>query len=142
MIIFGVDNSSSSHADNRKNNYIILGEGPTFGINGCFGLPEKAFSINFTKASTKFCLSLHFKAHNSYLFVNEKEIFKFKADNKNVKYSTRFCLGSVCDGFSPTESREAPLNGSVYDFSVDYNSIDKSDILNIHMYLITKSNIK
>ena len=24
-----------------------------------------------------------------------------------------------------TESREVPLNGNMYDFSVDYNSIDK-----------------
>ena len=27
-------------------------------------------------------------------------------------------------------------------FSVDYNSIDKSDILNIHKYLMTKNNMK
>ena len=31
VIIFGVDNSSSSHADNLKNNFSILGEGDTFG---------------------------------------------------------------------------------------------------------------
>ena len=30
----------------------------------------------------------------------------------------------------------------MYDFSVDYNSIDKSDILNIHKYLMTENNIK
>ena len=34
VIIFGVDNISSFHADNRKNNFLVLGEGPTFGING------------------------------------------------------------------------------------------------------------
>ena len=27
-------------------------------------------------------------------------------------------------------------------FSIDYNSIDKSDILNIHKYLMTKNNMK
>ena len=27
-------------------------------------------------------------------------------------------------------------------FSMDYNSIDKSDILNIHKYLMTKNNMK
>ena len=27
----------------------------------------------------------------------------------------------------------------MYDFSVDYNSIKKSDILNIHNYLMTKN---
>ena len=73
VIIFGVDSSSSSHVDNRKNNFLILGLGPTFGINGSFGSPEKIFSINFTKANTKFCLSLHYNVDNSYLFVNEKK---------------------------------------------------------------------
>ena len=34
--------------------------------------------------------------------------------------------------FGNTESRKVSLNGNVYDFSVNYNSIDKSDILNIH----------
>ena len=44
--------------------------------------------------------------------------------------------------FSATGSREVSLNGNVYDFSVDYNSIDKSDILNIHKYLMTENNLK
>ena len=34
--IFGVDNNVSSHADNRKNNVLVLGKGPIFGINGSF----------------------------------------------------------------------------------------------------------
>ena len=54
-MIFGVDNSSSSRADNRKNNFLVLGEGPTYGINGSFESPEKKFNINFTKLNTKFC---------------------------------------------------------------------------------------
>ena len=36
VVIFGVDNSSSSHADNRKNSFLVLGVGPTDGINGSF----------------------------------------------------------------------------------------------------------
>ena len=36
-IIFSVDNSSSSHADNYKNKFLLLEEGPNFGINGRFG---------------------------------------------------------------------------------------------------------
>ena len=67
----------------------------------------------------------------SYLFVNGKEVFKFKADNKNINFPTQFCLGSISNGFSTAESRELYLNGNLYDFSVHYNSIDKSDILNI-----------
>ena len=72
VIIFGVDNSSSSHAGNLKNNLLVLGEGDTFGINGSFGAPEKKLSIHFSKANTKFCLSLHYNADNSYFFVNGK----------------------------------------------------------------------
>ena len=48
----------------------------------------------------------------------------------------------MSNGFSATESREVSLNGNVYDFLVDYNSIDKSDKLNIQKYLMAKNNIK
>ena len=141
-IIFGVDNNSSSHADNLKNNFLVLGEGDSFGINGSFGAPEKKFSINFSKANTKVCLSWHYDADNSYLFVKRKEIFKFKADNKNVNFPTQFCLERLSNVFSVTESREVSLNRDVYDFSIGYNSFDKSDKLNIHKYLMTKNNKK
>ena len=113
---FSVDNSSSSHSDNRKNNFLKLAEGQTYVINGSFGSPEKKFSINFTKANADFCLSLHYNADNSYLIVNEKEIFTFKADNKNVNSPTRLCFRSISNGFSVTKSREVSLNGNVYDF--------------------------
>ena len=87
---FGVDNSSSSHIDNLKNNFLILGLGPTFRVNGSFGSPERKFSINFTKANTKFCLSLHCNADHSYLFVNGKETIKFKAHNKDLTFQHDF----------------------------------------------------
>ena len=76
------------------------------------------------------------------MIVNGKFFFKFKADNENINFPTQFCLGSISNGCSATESREISLNGNAYDFSVDYSSIDKSDILNIHKYLMTKNNIK
>ena len=49
---------------------------------------------------------------------------------------------NISDGFSATDSREISLNRNVYDYSVNYNSIDKSDILHIHKYLMTKNDIK
>ena len=33
VLTFSVNNSSSTHANNRKND-LVLGEGPTYGING------------------------------------------------------------------------------------------------------------
>ena len=107
---------------------------------GALAHQKKKFDINFTKSNTKFCLL--YNADNSYLFVNGKEIFKFKVDNKNVNFPTQFCLRSITNGFSATESRDVSLNGNVNDFSVDCNSNGKSDILNIHKNLMTKNNIK
>ena len=127
VTILCVDNSSSSHADNCKNTFLILGEDPTFGINGIFDAPEKKFSINFSKAQTKFSLSLHYNGDNSYFFVNGKEIFIFKANNGNANFAIRFCLRSASDGFHATESRELSLGGNVYDSSVSCDVIDEPD---------------
>ena len=41
VVIFDVDDSSSSHTDNRKNNFLVIGEGPTQGINDSTGTAEK-----------------------------------------------------------------------------------------------------
>ena len=59
VIIVGVDNSSSYHTDNGKNNFLVFGEGPTQSINDSTGAAEKKISIDFSKANTKFCLRLH-----------------------------------------------------------------------------------
>ena len=90
VIVFGFNDTSSSHADNCKNNFLILGEGPTFGIDGSFGSPEKNFSINFTKANTKFGLSLQYNVDNSYLFVNGKEILNLKPTIKMLTFELNF----------------------------------------------------
>ena len=95
VVIFGADNISSSHTDNRKNNFLASVEGPTDDINGSIAAAEKKFSINFSKANTKFCLTLHCNGYNSYFFVNEKEVYKFKEDNKNVNFPAQYCLGSI-----------------------------------------------
>ena len=52
-----------------------------------------------------------------------------------------FCLGSISNTFDYAEAEELSLKGSVYDFSVDYGAIGKSNTLNIHKYLINKNGI-
>ena len=81
IVIFDVDNISSSHADSHNNNFLVLDDGPTYGISGSFGEPEKKFSIDFSKENTKLCLSLYYNGDDSYFSVNGKEIFMFKANN-------------------------------------------------------------
>ena len=65
VAIFGVNNSSSSHAYNPKNNFLLFGAGPTYCINGSFGSPEKKLSINVSKTRTRLCLILHHNGANS-----------------------------------------------------------------------------
>ena len=127
------------NTDNHKNNFLVLGEGDTFGINRSFGAPEKMFCVNFSKAMVKVCLSFHYNCDSRYLFFIGKEIFKFKANNGKVNFSTQFCLGCISNGYGATESREVSLKENVYDFSVNYNAIDKSDILHIHKYFMVKN---
>ena len=58
VVIFGVDNSWSFDTDNREKNFLVLGEGPTYGITGIFCSPEKKLSINFTQRNTKIFFEL------------------------------------------------------------------------------------
>ena len=84
VLIFGVDMSSSSHIDNKKKDILVLGKGPTQGLEHTF-TAEKMYAINFTVTKKKFCLSLHYNGANSYLFVNGTEIVKFK-DSENCRF--------------------------------------------------------
>ena len=93
VIIFGVDMSSSVHVDNKKKDILILGKGPTQGLEHTL-TAEKMYSINFTVTKKKFCLSLHYNGANSYLFVNGTEIIKFKAKDSEI-VATPLCLGNI-----------------------------------------------
>ena len=86
VLIFGVDMSSSSHIDNKKKDILVLGKGPTQGLEHTL-TAEKMYSINFTVTKKKFCFSLHYNEANSYLFVNGTEIYKFKAKDSEIAAS-------------------------------------------------------
>ena len=84
LVIFGADMSSSPHIDNKGKDKLILERGPTQGLSEDSLTAEKMYSINFKVMQKKFCLSLHYNGANSYLFVNGKEIIKFKAKDSIV----------------------------------------------------------
>ena len=50
------------------------------------------YSINFTVTKKKLCLSLHYNGANSYLFVNGRNIYKFKAKDFEIVVRP-LCLG-------------------------------------------------
>ena len=108
VIIFGVDMGSSVHDDNKKKNILILGEGPTQGLDGTTLSAEKKYSINFTVSTRKFCLSLHYNGANSYLFLNGTEIIKFKAKDSEI-VATPLCLENIPKDFSADNMRKTGL---------------------------------
>ena len=137
MLAFGVDMSSSAHIDIKKKNILVLGKRPTQGLEHTL-TAEKMYSINFTVTNRKFCLSLHYNGANSYLFVNGKEIIKFKAKDSEIVASP-LCLGNISKDWSVDNMKKTGFNGYVYDFSVDYDAVAVDDIKNIHKYLIEKN---
>ena len=76
----------------------------------------------------------------SYLFVNGKEIIKFKAKDSEI-VANPLCLGNISEDVSVDNMKKTRLYGYVYDFSVDYRSIVVDKTLAIHKYLMEKNNI-
>ena len=83
VLIFEADMSSSAHIDNKKKDKLVLGEGPTQGLEHTL-TAEKIYSITFAATRKRFCLSLDYNGENSYLFVNGTEIYKFKAKDSKI----------------------------------------------------------
>ena len=131
--------SSSTHINNKKKDILVLGKGPTQGLEHPL-TAEKIYSINLTVTNKKICLTLHYNGANSYLFVNGTEIYKFKAKDSQIA-ATPLCLGNSSKDWSADNMKKTGFNGYVYDFSVDYDATDVDDIKDIHKYLMKKNNI-
>ena len=80
---------------------------------------------------------------NSYLFVNGGEELNFKAKTfDNEMKQNILCLGNLLSDWTPANSRNSGLYGSVYDFAVDYSPVySVGTIYDIHRYLIKKHDI-
>ena len=96
VIIFGVDMSSRVHLDNKEKNILISGDSPAQALDDT---SEKEYSINFTEQQTKFGLSFHYNESNSYIFVNDFEIYKFKAKDFKINLAP-LCFGNISKDFS------------------------------------------
>ena len=112
------------HIDHKNNGILIFGEGPAQGLD------------DTTFYTTKFVLSLHYNGSSSFLSVNATDTYQFEVKNSQIKdYSLR--LGNFSKDFITNNmKKETGLNGVIKLFSVDFNTIDTDDILNIHKYLM------
>ena len=97
---------------------------------------------NFAVTKNKFCLSLLYNEANSYSFVNDTEIYKFKAKDSEI-IATPLCLGNISKDWSTDnmKKKKTGFNRYVNDFSVDYDATDVDDVVDIHKYLMKKHNI-
>ena len=68
--------------------------------------------INFTEHNKTFCLSLHFNLRNSYLFVNIKEIHKFRAKDSEI-VATPLSLENISKDWAVDNRKKTGLNGYV-----------------------------
>ena len=69
IIIFGVNMNSSVHIDNTNIDILILGEGPTQGLDDTTLSVEAKYPINFTQPRKRFVLSLNYNESNSFLSI-------------------------------------------------------------------------
>ena len=131
--------SSLVKIDNRKKDILIFGKRPTEGLKHTLSA-EKMYSINFTVAGKKFCLSLHYNGANSYLFVNGTEVIKFK--NKRFwNCSNSIMLRKHYKKNFWRQHEKDRIKWICLRFSVDYDAVAVDDILDIHNYLMKKNNI-
>ena len=78
VLIFGDDESSLVHANNKANNIYVMADVFVQGINDTTLYADKVYNKNFTQPSKKFVLSLHYNGDDSYLFVNGKQELNVK----------------------------------------------------------------
>ena len=102
-------------------------------INAGVSAAEKKLRTDFSKKKTKFCLSFHYNKNSTYYH---------SITEKKSKLFYSILSWSISENFNSVQSEDVSFRGNVYNFSVNYSGIDKSEILKIHKYLIVKNNIK
>ena len=103
--------TSSAHMDNKKKDILVLGKGPTQWLEYTLAA-EKMYSINFTVTIyiCFFYLSLHYNRANSYLLVNGREIYKFKAKDSEI-VAAPLCLRSISKDWSVDNIKKTGFSG-------------------------------
>ena len=105
VLIFGVHESSLTHANNKNNNISVMGDLFVQGINDTTLYAEKVYSQNFTQPNKKLVLSLHYNGNKSYLIVNGKQELAFRAKNDQMQIA-KLCLGNLSSDWTTAESQK------------------------------------
>ena len=103
--------NSFVHVDNKGKDVLILGEGPTQGLDDTKSTAKAEYPINFTQSKKRFVTqfrkrffkqsrkSLHYKESNSFLIVNATKVYHFKAKDPEIN-DYKLGLGNVTKDFT------------------------------------------
>ena len=120
--------SSSVHVDNKGKDILILGEGPTQGLDDTTLTAEAKYPINFVQSGKRFVLSLHYNGSNSFLFVNATKVYQLKAKSSEIK-DYALCFGNISKDFTINNLKITGLKGVVNFFSFDLILVNGSSYI-------------
>ena len=123
--------------DNKVKYFLILGEGPTQGLDDTTLTAEAKYPINFTQSGKRFVSNLHYDGSSNFWFVNATKMYQLKAKGSEIK-DYALCFGNISKDFTINNMRK-PGKEIVKVFPVDFNPIDTNDILDINKYLIKRT---
>ena len=78
VVIFCLDNSLSVHADNRKKDLLILGEGTTDGLDDTTITAEPEYSVNTSNNRNKVFSVSAINGSQQFLYLYVVKIHQFK----------------------------------------------------------------
>ena len=87
------------HVDSRNKNILVLGEGPTQGLDNATITTEVKYPINFTESGKRFVLRRYYDGSSKCLFVNAVKMYQFKAKDSEIK-SYPSCLSNISKDFT------------------------------------------
>ena len=132
--------SLSVHVDNKNKDILILAEVLPQGLDDFTITAEAKYPINITQSGKYIMLNLHYNGSNSFLFINAVKMYQIKAKDSKIKpYSLCFGNRKTSTYFTIDNIKKTRLKGRAIVFSVDYNAIDTSDILDNHRNLMKET---
>ena len=84
---------------------------------------------------------MHYNGSNSFKVNNGVGIYKFKLKNSEINTS-QLWLSNISKECLVDNMKKSVLYGYKYHFSINYDSSDVDDILDIHKFLIKKHCMK
>ena len=82
--------SSSVHIDNKTKDILIIGKGPTQGLDNTTLTAEAEYSIIYSRSQRKFCLSLCYDGGNNFCSLMPKKYIKSK--QKTLQQNHIHCI--------------------------------------------------